>query len=150
YRLITAYARRSLAVTPLPNLPSSILAALRRVSFPISFRELAGLLRLTASSRENLFRFNKSMRKLVLVAVTVCIVLGLLLFYTTTTNVAHSSGVALRTYPQNNGPVSAVAWSPNGQYVATGGWDHTVQVWDTKSGATTPMTIYTGHRELVD
>jgi WD40 repeat protein len=28
--------------------------------------------------------------------------------------------------------VRAVAWSPNGSYIASGSWDKTVQVWEAK------------------
>lgn len=60
-----------------------------------------------------------------------------------------AEGMTLVSYWHQGGPVSAIAWSPNGKYIATGGWDHTVQVWDAKSGDT-PMETYTGHSELVD
>src|SRR5690348_14469658 len=31
--------------------------------------------------------------------------------------------------------VDAVAWSPDGQYIASGGWDGTIQVWNAHTGA---------------
>ena len=58
------------------------------------------------------------------------------------------SGTALITYRQHTGIVSAVAWSPDGDAIATASWDHTVQVWNAKTGVL--LTTYTGHSEIVD
>src|SRR5205823_3570310 len=45
-----------------------------------------------------------------------------------------SNGVHLFTYREHKNPVSAVAWSPDGKYIASGSWDGGVQVWDASTG----------------
>src|SRR5258708_25207815 len=39
--------------------------------------------------------------------------------------------------------INTIAWSPDGAYLATGGSDGTVQVWNPFSGA--PISNFTGH-----
>src|SRR5262249_31698349 len=56
YPLITTYARRSLMVTPLPNLPSSVLEAMQKGSLAASSEELARLPLLSFSGREKPLR----------------------------------------------------------------------------------------------
>src|SRR5207249_4777594 len=46
------------------------------------------------------------------------------------------------------GGVSAVAWSPDGRWLATGGRDHVVIVWDTTTWL--PVTTLNGHHGRVD
>ena len=67
--------------------------------------------------------------------------------YNAVTNTAHPSGTTLFIYRQHKDFVSSVAWSPNGKYIATGSWDHTVQVWNAHSGVL--ITRYTGHQDFV-
>jgi WD40 repeat protein len=43
--------------------------------------------------------------------------------------------------------VQALAWSPNGKYLASGSWDSTVQVWEAASGRR--LFTYRGHDNLV-
>jgi eukaryotic-like serine/threonine-protein kinase len=52
------------------------------------------------------------------------------------------------TYTGHNGFVVAVAWSPDGQYIASGGVDTTVQVWKAIDG--TPISKFTGHKAEVE
>ena len=52
-------------------------------------------------------------------------------------------GVPLTIYHGHSSKVSAVAWSPDGMHVASGGGDDTVQVWSTATGAT--ILTYSGH-----
>jgi len=49
----------------------------------------------------------------------------------------------LLTYRGHFSQVTAVAWSPDGKYIASGGDDHTVQVWNAKTG--TRLLISRGH-----
>jgi eukaryotic-like serine/threonine-protein kinase len=43
--------------------------------------------------------------------------------------------------------VSMVAWSPDGKYIASGGWDKIVQIWDAKTGA--QVNACQGHDRFV-
>jgi WD40 repeat protein/serine/threonine protein kinase len=43
--------------------------------------------------------------------------------------------------------LNAVAWSPDGRYVASGGWDSVVRIWDAKSGK--PHKQLAGHTALI-
>src|SRR5947208_6863576 len=45
-----------------------------------------------------------------------------------------STGVQLLSYIGHNDFVFAVAWSPDGQFIVSGGQDKTVQVWNAVSG----------------
>jgi len=47
------------------------------------------------------------------------------------------------TYRGHAGRVTAVAWSPDGKYIASGGDDHTIQVWNALTG--TRLLISQGH-----
>jgi WD40 repeat protein len=54
----------------------------------------------------------------------------------------------LLTYQRHTNEVTAISWSPDGRYIASGSWDHTVQVWNAKTGQ--PLVIYRGHSDNVD
>ncbi len=47
------------------------------------------------------------------------------------------------TYRGHAGRVTAVAWSPDGKYIASGGDDHTIQVWSALTG--TRLLVSQGH-----
>ena len=49
----------------------------------------------------------------------------------------------LLTYSGHAGEVTVVAWSPNGKYIASGGNDHTIRVWNAGTG--TDLLISHGH-----
>ncbi|HLI06433.1 MAG TPA: hypothetical protein VKV40_07690 [Ktedonobacteraceae bacterium] len=66
------------------------------------------------------------------------LVLALLLLFesrTISTSIGRPLGTTLFVYQRHSGFVDAVAWSPNGRYIASGGWDDTVQIWNAKTGA---------------
>jgi eukaryotic-like serine/threonine-protein kinase len=56
-------------------------------------------------------------------------------------------GIGGFTYRSHTGQVYAVAWSPDGQDIASTGNDHTVQVWQALTGRN--ITTYGGHTNLV-
>ena len=43
------------------------------------------------------------------------------------------SGLLKATLTQHQGPVFAIKWSPNGSYLATGGVDSIVLIWDAQT-----------------
>ncbi|QBD81045.1 hypothetical protein EPA93_35780 [Ktedonosporobacter rubrisoli] len=55
---------------------------------------------------------------------------------------------ALYVYQQHKLRVSTVAWHPSRPLVASGSWDHTVQVWNAAGGE--QLQIYRGHTEHVN
>ena len=56
-----------------------------------------------------------------------------------------SPGSLLKSYRGHTMRVTSVAWSPNGQYIASGSLDKTVQVWAADSGDHRRPFIYRGH-----
>src|SRR6266849_2638869 len=67
-----------------------------------------------------------------------CLVLALLLLFGTRaidTTVARPLGTTFYVYGGHSEFVNAVAWSPDGRYLASGSWDHTVQVWNVNTRA---------------
>src|SRR4030095_6598882 len=53
----------------------------------------------------------------------------------------------LQTLRGHTGRVSSVAFTPDGQTVATGSWDKTVRLWDMTTGR--QIRVLTGHRDVV-
>jgi len=47
---------------------------------------------------------------------------------------AATAGKAIVTYERHTDVVAGVAWSPDGRYLASASWDHTVQVWNVTTG----------------
>lgn len=75
-----------------------------------------------------------------------CLILALLLVFgvrAINTTLARPPGATLLTYQRHSDIVAALAWSPDGRYIASGSWDHTVQVWQALTG--TPLLTYKGH-----
>ncbi|MDQ6643412.1 MAG: hypothetical protein M3Y76_03100, partial [Chloroflexota bacterium] len=54
-------------------------------------------------------------------------------------------GSVFYTYGGHSNRVTAVAWSPNGKYIASGSLDQTVQVWAVNPGDHLQPFIYRGH-----
>ena len=57
-------------------------------------------------------------------------------------------GRVLYTYRKHTALVNAVAWSPDGRYIASGANDTTVQVWNPTNGGS--IFDYRGHSKLVE
>jgi len=67
-----------------------------------------------------------------------------------TSSVSHrtlSVGTTLSTYREHRNAVSAVAWSPDGKYMASASYDKTVQVWDPVTGHR--IVTYRGHSNWI-
>src|SRR5215469_9133478 len=52
----------------------------------------------------------------------------------TPTPASHTPGTKVCTYKGHSDFVSELAWSPDGTYIASGGPDHTLQVWEAMTG----------------
>jgi WD40 repeat protein len=44
--------------------------------------------------------------------------------------------------------VTAVAWSPNGEIIASGGWDWNIHLWNAETGR--PLQVLAGHVAAVN
>ena len=58
-----------------------------------------------------------------------------------------TTGKTLLTYTENTNSVYAVAWSPDGKEIASGGDDAVIRVWDASTGHTT--VVYEKHKDIV-
>jgi WD40 repeat protein len=105
---------------------------------------------MTPQKRTRVGSLRKKSGQLAPFLVVACILLCMLIvggLYDAMTHAVRSSGTALRIYRQQQDVISSVAWSPNGRFIATGSWDHTVQVWNAQSGQL--ITTYSGHEDIV-
>ncbi|GAC1566546.1 MAG: hypothetical protein NVS3B14_09760 [Ktedonobacteraceae bacterium] len=76
--------------------------------------------------------FMSSLKKALPVVLVASLVLALLLLFgsrSIDTSLGRPIGTTLFTYAGHTDFVDAVAWSPDGRYIASGSWDNTVQVW---------------------
>jgi len=62
------------------------------------------------------------------------------------TTTPQTLGTALLSYRGHTDAVYGLSWSPNGQYIASGGADTTMRVWNISSGDT--LYVYHGHTGL--
>src|SRR5712692_6271271 len=95
-------------------------------------------------------RFVLSLRRALPVALVASLVLALLLVFgiqSVSKLGFKTAGATLLSYTGHTDYVDAVAWSPNSQFIASGSWDGTVQVWDAHTGAI--VTTYKGHSDIV-
>lgn len=58
-----------------------------------------------------------------------------------------TTGQTLLTYSGSSGQAYALAWSPDGKRIASGGDDNIVRVWDASTGQT--ILQYRGHNDIV-
>src|SRR6266851_702969 len=92
-----------------------------------------------------------SLRRVFPFAFVACLMLTFLLFFRflmVSNTSSQPPGTTIFTYKGHSDYVDAVAWSPNNQFIASGSWDGTVQVWYAHTGET--ISIYRGHSEFVD
>ncbi len=54
-------------------------------------------------------------------------------------------GTPIQTYRGQKSGVRAAVWSPDGQFIASGGEDNTVRIWYAASGKEIPSSPYKGH-----
>jgi len=60
---------------------------------------------------------------------------------------ANDTGSIIRTYNGHTRPVKALAWSPDGNYIASGGDDKTIQVWEAATAR--HVATYSGHASWI-
>src|SRR6266567_2732519 len=151
YDLLDAQLRALplLALKPLPRLSHQIFTldeeadALKRI--PTNSRlpaRRADTLQRIPTYRRFVFTLQRALPA----AVVACLILALLLVFgiqIATKNASLPPGTMLLTYEGHSDYVDAVAWSPDGQYIASGSWDGTVQVWDAHTGYR--IITYKGH-----
>src|SRR5437660_1521635 len=94
-------------------------------------------------------RFVFTLQRALPAAVVACLILALLLVFgiqIATKNASLPPGTMLLTYEGHSDYVDAVAWSPDGQYDASGDSHNTVLVWNPRTGTTLPKPFiaYTG------
>ena len=58
-----------------------------------------------------------------------------------------TTGQTLTNYTEESGEVYAVAWSPDGKYIASGGDEIAVHVWDAATGHT--LYLHKGHKDII-
>lgn len=66
----------------------------------------------------------------------------------TSTPAPHHPGSLLYTYRGHKDRIPTVAWSPNGNYIASGSADNTSRVWEVASG--NQLYIYPGHTGAIN
>ncbi|HUE72151.1 MAG TPA: serine/threonine-protein kinase [Pirellulaceae bacterium] len=59
------------------------------------------------------------------------------------------TGLLLRTFPAHRHPVSALAFSPDGQWLASASFDRSVKLWDTTTGGLVHTFLHTGTVDCV-
>src|SRR5260370_1428930 len=82
-------------------------------------------------------RFVFSVRSALPAVLVACLILAALLLFgmqSASINGSQPPGTTLFTYNGHSDFVDAVAWSPNGHYIASGDRNDTVQVWNVKTG----------------
>jgi WD40 repeat protein len=57
---------------------------------------------------------------------------------------AQAGGLSLRTFSAHRNPVSAVAFSPDGGWLASASFDKSMKVWDTTTGGLVHSFLHTG------
>ena len=158
YRLLDARLRAlpPPSMQPLPRLFSSFAAREDRAEQRIEVEEKSLPSKLarreagnSRATRRRSFSFH-SVKKLMPVAFVAILVLCLFALFETryiNTSIGRPLGSALYTYQGHTDFVDAVAWSPNGHYIASASWDHTVRVWDAQ---TRTLLLSYSHNDIVD
>ena len=143
------------ALKPLPRLSLQTFIQDKEESdaakmMPTGSVTIATRLSLPIQKRTARARLVFSLKRALPVAFVGCLILTFLLFFRLLIVSYTSSqppGTTLFTFKGHSDYVDTVAWSPNGQFIASGSWDGTVKVWDAHTGAI--VTIYKGHTDVV-
>lgn len=131
------------AIKPLPRLSPHFFEQTEKPSVQQARSGARRLTREQPAPRQSKITF---VGRLLSVAAVVCLLLVASLVFRIVYQsrlAEHPGGTTLLNLNQHTNAVMSVAWSPDGEYIATASLDYTVKVWDARTGEL--VCTYAGH-----